>query len=428
MRPRKSYLAGQVALLSTDLRDGSQTPGVHFSLTARISIAKALADIGIDVIEAGFPISCNLHNQAVRDIVEHVGKRSNAPTIVSFARTGRFDANGYFITDDIDVAWDAVRAAQFPRIHIVGSGSDLHLCEKYRSEGPFGRSRATNIEVVSRSITHASELMRRDGFEPEVQFSPEDCGRADLSYLVGLFAAAARAGANVLNVPDTVGRMRPDQYRRLIADLIALVPESEGIIWSTHAHDDLGLATANTLAGVEAGARQVEGTFMGLGERAGNACLEQIATILGLYGEMDLECHTALRLNRLPKLTRLIADWARIPIPAAAPIIGKNAFRHKSGMHQDGIIKKPEVYQDIPPSLVGRDITLELGPDSGWAGIAYCAQRLGYDVPSRAKPRVLQAFQLLSERIGLVEDADLEALLIAELDAPIPAAKQQHSA
>ena len=128
---------------------------------------------------------------------------------------------------------------------------------------------------------------------------------------------------------------------------------------------------------------------MGLGERAGNACLEQIATILGLYGEMDLGCHTDLRLNTLPALTRLIADEAGISIPAAAPIIGKNAFRHKSGMHQDGILKKPEVYQDIPPAVVGRTITLELGPDSGWAGIVYCAQSLGYDVPPYAKLQVI---------------------------------------
>ncbi len=260
MRPSKKFSRGQVALLSTDLRDGSQTPGVNFSLPARIEIAKALTEAGIDVIEAGFPISSELHMSAVTEISQRFGQEIDAPVITSFARTGRYEEDGKFRAPDIEAAWSAVQTARFPRIHIVGSGSDLHLREKYRSEGPDGRTRQDNIGIVTQSIAYASHLMRSGGAEPDIEFSPEDCGRAEPSYLVGLFAAAIRAGATVLNVPDTVGRMRPDDYGSLISELIARVPNSSKVIWSTHTHDDLGLATANALAGVEAGARQVEGT------------------------------------------------------------------------------------------------------------------------------------------------------------------------
>lgn len=418
MKPAKYFRPEQIVFLSTDLRDGSQTPGINFHHTERVQIAQHLADAGIDVIEAGFPISSKTHESSVTDIAKTVGVGKDAPVIAGFARTGRFNGANGFQTDDIDAAWGSIRHARFPRIHIVGSGSDLHLREKYRSEGPTGRSRAENLNVVHESIRYAAKLMADHGFEPDIEFSPEDCGRADLGYLSELFARAIAAGATTLNVPDTVGRMRPEQYGHMIGTLIKNVPGAHTVCWSTHTHDDLGLATANALAGVQSGARQVEGTFLGIGERAGNTCLEQIITIIGLYGMAEMGVSTDFHLTQMQTVSAQISQLSKTSICATAPVVGKNAFRHKSGMHQDGILKSPEVYQDIPPERVGREIELELGPDSGRAGLFYCTRQLGYSIAPEEQNRVYAAFKTLADRIGLVEDEDLAVLLDQLLAAP----------
>ncbi|MEE9453261.1 MAG: hypothetical protein V3V13_02600 [Paracoccaceae bacterium] len=418
MNPVKYFRPNQVTFLSTDLRDGSQTPGINFHHAERVLIAQHLADAGIDVIEAGFPISSKTHNTSVTEIAKTVGVLQNAPVIAGFARTGRFDKAGQFLTEDIDAAWDAIRFARFPRIHIVGTGSDLHLREKYRSEGTNGRSRADNLKIVEKSIRHAENLMVSHGFEPDIEFSPEDCGRADLDYLTLLFTQVIDAGATTLNVPDTVGRMRPEQYGHMLGALINNVPGGQTVRWSTHTHDDLGLATANALAGVQSGARQVEGTFLGIGERAGNTCLEQIITIIGLYGMTEMGVSTDFQLARMQTVSAHISRLSNTSICATAPVVGKNAFRHKSGMHQDGILKSPEVYQDIPPERVGRRIELELGPDSGRAGLFYCAEQLGYTIAPKEQNRVYAAFKILADQIGLVEDEDLSSLLNQVLATP----------
>lgn len=400
----------QVVILDTTLRDGSQTPGVNLKPDDRLAIARALAAVGVNVIEAGFPISSPDNANSVRQIASTVGQGDDAPTIAGFARTGRF-TQGSFIAPDIDAAWTAVQAATHPRLHIVGTGSDLHLKEKYRSEGPEGRTREENIRVVVESIARARHMMETSGKYADIEFSPEDCGRADPRYLAALYGAAIKAGLTVANVPDTTGNNLFDQYGDLFATLRRETPGADTVTWSTHAHDDLGMATANAIAGVKGGARQVEGTFNGLGERAGNTAIEQVATILKLHGQRLGGLFTTIDLPNIQKVARLVARLSAVPISSQAPIVGANAFRHKSGMHQDGILKNPRVYQDIEPALVGREIELELGPDSGKAGVFYTANRLGYDVPADRRDDVFGQFKTLADRVGMVDDSALSQLL-----------------
>ncbi len=403
----------RVLILDTTLRDGSQTPGVNFKPADRLAIARGLKAVGVDIIEAGFPISSPSNAESVAAIARAVGQGEDAPVIAGFARTGRFQpgSNGSFVAPYIDAAWQAVKDATFPRIHIVGTGSDLHLREKYRSEGPEGRSREDNIRVVVDSIRRAKQLMEAGGKPVDIEFSPEDCGRADQGYLAALYGAAIKAGLTTANVPDTTGNNLFDQYGDLFATLRRTTPDTHKVRWSTHAHDDLGMATANAIAGVKNGARQVEGTFVGVGERAGNTALEQVGTILSLHGQRLGGLFTGLDLKNFPKMAALVARLSGIPIAAQAPIVGPNAFRHKSGMHQDGILKNRRVYQDIDPALVGRHIELELGPDSGKAGVFYTADRLGYDVPADHRDDFFGRFKVLADRVGMVEDTALAQLL-----------------
>ena len=400
----------QVVILDTTLRDGSQTPGVNLKPDDRLAIARALAAVGVNVIEAGFPISSPDNAHSVRQIASTVGQGDDAPTIAGFGRTGRFQ-QGSFVAPDIDAVWTAVQAATSPRIHIVGTGSDLHLREKYRSEGPEGRTREENLRIVVESVARARHMMAAAGKTPDIEFSPEDCGRADPKYLAALYGAAIKAGLTVANVPDTTGNNLFDQYGDLFRVLRRETPGADTVTWSTHAHDDLGMATANALAGVKNGARQVEGTIDGLGERTGNTAIEQIATIFKLQGQRLGGLFTTIDLPNIQKVAQLVARLSGMPIHPQAPIVGRNAFRHRSGMHQDGILKDRRVYQDIDPALVGREIELELGPDSGKAGVFYTANRLGYTVPADRRDGVFEQFKTLADRVGMVDDTALSELL-----------------
>ncbi len=381
-----------VRIFDTTLRDGEQSPGASLSANEKVEIGRLLARMGVDVIEAGFPAASPADRRAVARVAREVGCDGGhpVPSICALART---------VDADIDIAWAAVRDAEHPRIHTFLAASDLHLEHKLRITRDEALARAR--EAVARARSYCAS----------VQFSPEDASRADPSFLCELVAVAAEAGATTINIPDTVGYALPDEFARLIERVLSGMPRDGSVIVSVHCHDDLGLASANTLAGLLAGARQAEVTVNGIGERAGNTAIEEI--VMALSTRRDAcRLATAIDTTRIAQTSRIVSHYTGIPVQPNKAIVGANAFSHESGIHQDGVLKHQATYEIMQPASIGwSDTRLVLGRHSGRHAFGRQITDLGYELTPIQLEKAFLRFKELAGKKRQVSDADVEALI-----------------
>jgi 2-isopropylmalate synthase len=389
-----------VRIFDTTLRDGEQSPGATMTSAEKLEIARALARLGVDAIEAGFPAASPDDLAAVRTIAERVGTRpvegrpsSDPPIVCGLARASR---------GDIDRAWEAVKPAARPRVHLFLATSELHMKHKLRM------SRAEVLTRIDEMVGHAKSLCA------DIEFSPEDAGRSEPEFLYEALTRAIRAGATTLNIPDTVGYTTPDEFGALIRGIRDNVPGARDVVISVHCHDDLGLATANTLAGIHAGARQAEVTINGIGERAGNTSLEEVVMALATRSS-KYALRTGIDATQLVRISRLVSTVTGIAVPPNKAVVGANAFAHESGIHQDGMLKHQATYEIMRPESVGATQTrLVLGKHSGRAALAARLVDLGYAFDDAALDRIFGRFKALADRRKSVADADIEALVHAD--------------
>jgi len=395
----------RVVLFDTTLRDGEQSPGAAMTLSAKVRVAKLLAAMGVDVIEAGFPISSPQQAAAVREVIDAV-----AGTNAIVAALGRATEA------DVEAAAAALEGGARTRIHTFIATSDVHIAAKF--SGPrFGATRDERRQSVLRMAAEAVALAKT--YTADVEFSAEDAGRTDHGFLCDVVAAAIEAGATTVNIPDTTGYCTPADYAALFR-AVRDCCDTSGVVLSTHCHDDLGLAVANTLAGVEAGARQVEVTVNGIGERAGNASLEEVAMALRVRADHYGVAHN-LDATRLGEASRLVSIVTGFSVPPNKAIVGANAFAHEAGIHQHGVLKDRQTYEIMAAEDVGADAQgIRLGRHSGRAGLFSRLTRLGVDVAEAERDAVYARFVALADQKREIYDADLRQ--IAEV-APVGGAR-----
>ena len=374
-------------IFDTTLRDGEQSPGCSMNLDEKLRVAHALAVLGVDIIEAGFPVASPGDFEAVHRIAKEV----HGPRIAGLARAA---------TKDIERAAEAVRpAGDRARIHTFIATSPIHMQAKLRMEPDEVLSRAVEAVKLARSLA------------PEVEFSAEDAGRSDMDFLCRIVEATIDAGASVINIPDTVGYMTPEEFGGRIRELIARVPNADKAIFSVHCHNDLGLAVANSLAAVENGARQVECTINGLGERAGNASLEEIVMILRTRTDR-YSIDTGIDTTKIVPTSKLVSQITGMPVQPNKAIVGANAFAHESGIHQDGVLKHQKTYEIMTPESVGWSTNrMVLGKHSGRAALKSRFAALGLEVDEAGLNAVFERFKLLADKKKDIFDEDLMALL-----------------
>jgi 2-isopropylmalate synthase len=383
----------KIVVFDTTLRDGEQSPGATLNAQGKVEIAKQLARMGVDVIEAGFPAASPGDLRAVRRVAAEV----EGPIICGLARCER---------RDIDQAWEAIREAARPRIHTFIATSDIHMQHKLRM------SRDAVLERTREMVSHARSLCE------DVEFSPEDASRSDPEFLYQVLQVALSSGATTLNIPDTVGYSTPEEFGALIRGIGENVPGVDKAMLSVHCHDDLGLATANSLAGLLAGARQVECTVNGLGERAGNAALEEIVMALYTRGQY-FGLATDVVTSELYPTSRMVANYTGLGVQANKAIVGANAFAHEAGIHQDGILKNRLTYEIMDAGVVGLvESRLVLGKHSGRHALASKLEELGYHLESEDLNRVFRRFKELADKKKSVTEADLEAMVSDEVFQP----------
>lgn len=378
-------MADKIQIFDTTLRDGEQVPGCQLSTEEKVIVAKELEALGVDVIEAGFPIS----SPGDFNSVVQISKAVSNPVICGLTRARE---------EDIDVAADALKYAKRGRIHTGIGSSDMHIQHKFRS------TREKVLEQGVRAVKYAKAKGH------EVEFYAEDAGRADLQFLAQMTEAVIAAGADVVNIPDTTGYCLPHMYGKRIAYLFENVKNIDKAIISVHCHNDLGLATANTLSGLMNGARQAEVTINGIGERAGNTSLEEVAMILQIH--KDLNLRSDIISERLYDMSLMVSSMMRMPVQANKAIVGKNAFAHSSGIHQDGFLKHAENYEIINPSDVGvPSSSIILTARSGRAALRHRLELLGFDLGSVDINKVYEQFLLIADAKKQVEDPDLQTLM-----------------
>lgn len=376
----------RVFIFDTTLRDGEQSPGASLTPDQKFRIARHLARLGVDVIEAGFPLSSPGDFEAVQQIAREI----EGPMITALARAAK---------PDIDAVWGAVRDAERRQIHMVLSVSDIHIERKLRSNRRDVLKRGVDAVAYARSLCD------------EVEYSPEDAGRADPEYLYETLEAVIAAGATVVNIPDTTGYTLPHEFGGLIASIKANVRNIDHALISVHCHNDLGLSTANSVAAVLNGARRVECTVNGIGERAGNASLEEVVMILRTR-EKSLDLHTNIETSRLAEVSELVARETGIPVQPNKAIIGSNAFAHASGIHQDGVLKDKLNYEIMRPEDVGMgESRIVLSPRSGRHAFRFRLAELGYHLPDGAFARAWDQFLDLADRKKDILDRDLEEIV-----------------
>lgn len=377
-------MSQKIQIFDTTLRDGEQVPGCQLSTDEKVIIARELELLGVDVIEAGFPISSPGDFLSVIEI----SKAVTAPVVCALTRAKK---------DDIDVASEALRYAKRGRIHTGIGSSDIHIKHKFNS---------TREKVLEQGVW-AVKFAKSKG--TEVEFFAEDSGRADLAFLASMIEAVIAAGADVVNIPDTTGYCLPHLYGKRIQYLFEHVSNIHKAVVSVHCHNDLGLATANTIAGLMNGARQAEVTINGIGERAGNTSLEEVAMIVRTH--RDLDFHTDIKAERIYEISHLVSDMMRMPVQPNKAIVGANAFAHSSGIHQDGFLKNAENYEIISPEQVGVPCSsIVLTARSGRAALKHRLELLGYQ-PGKAELDVLyENFLILADEKKQVENEDLITL------------------
>ena len=402
MNPSSSHY---VRIFDTSLRDGEQAPGASMNTAEKLEVARGLSRLGVDVIEAGFPAASPDDLAAVQAIAAEIGQapiagrpQAEPPIICGLARCTR---------NDIEAAWQGVKGARHPRIHTFLATSDVHLQHKLRMSRAEMKAKAVEMVTFARSLC------------ADIEFSPEDAGRSDPLFLYEVLEAVIKAGATTLNIPDTVGYTMPDEFGALIAGIIQNTPGAKDVIISVHCHDDLGHAVANSVAGLRAGARQAECTVNGIGERAGNASLEEIIMVLKTRAD-KLGLQTGIDATQLCRLSKLVSRSTSYPVPPNKAIVGANAFAHESGIHQDGMIKNAQTYEIMRPQDVGATHTeLVLGKHSGRAAFSKRLTELGFPLEGDALLKAFNEFKKLADRKKAVHDADLIALASDER-APVP--------
>jgi 2-isopropylmalate synthase len=380
----------RVVIFDTTLRDGEQSPGAALNVSEKVEIAHALEEMGVDVIEAGFPISSPGDFRAV----QRISREIRGCVICGLTRANR---------QDIDAAADALRDAARPRIHTGLGVSDVHIRYKLRT---------TPEEALERGVDAVQYAKR---FVEDVQYYTEDAGRADPAYLYRVLEAVIAAGATVVNIPDTTGYTSPSEFGALIRGIVENVPNIHRATISVHCHDDLGMATANTLTGVLNGARQVEVTVNGIGERAGNCSLEEVAMALATRRDL-FSLETGINSRHIYPVSRLVSQLTSIPVQPNKAVVGSNAFAHSSGIHQDGVLKERTTYEIIDPRDVGvPDSEIILSARSGRAGLRHRLAELGYTLDEAQFEKVYQRFLQVADKKKTVDTRDLEAIVADEV-------------
>jgi 2-isopropylmalate synthase len=380
----------RVIIFDTTLRDGEQSPGISLNAQEKLEIAQQLARLGVDVIEAGFPIASPGDFEAVQAIARTV----EGPVIAGLARA---------FPGDIDAAWGALKEAERPRIHTFISTSDIHI--KYQMQNTRDDVRG----MARAAVAHARS------FCEDVEFSPMDATRSDVEFTAEILQIALDEGATTINIPDTVGYAMPPEYAAFLTRLYELVPGLRDVVLSTHCHDDLGLAVANSIAGVTAGARQVECAVNGIGERAGNAALEEIIMLIATRQD-ELGVHTGAVTKEIARTSRIVSRLTGYPVQPNKAIIGRNAFAHESGIHQDGVLKERSTFEIMDATSIGLDSNqLVLGKHSGRHALQQALSELGYDVSGQTLNQAFKRFKEIADKKKQVTAMDLEALLTDEL-------------
>ncbi|WP_114942935.1 2-isopropylmalate synthase [Microvirga calopogonii] len=376
----------RVLIFDTTLRDGEQCPGATMTLEEKLEVAELLDTMGVDIIEAGFPIASNGDFEAVSLIAKQV-KRA---TVAGLARA---------ISADIARAGEAVRHAARPRIHTFVSTSPIHLAHQMR------KSEEEVLEIITKTVTQARNLIE------DIEWSAMDATRTPIDYLCRCVEAAIKAGATTINLPDTVGYATPDEYRAMFRAVRERVPNADKAIFSAHCHNDLGLAVANSLAALEGGARQIECTLNGIGERAGNAALEEVVMAIRTRGDV-LPYETGIESTMLTRASKLASAATSFPVQYNKAIVGRNAFAHESGIHQDGMLKNAQTYEIMTPESVGVTKTsLVMGKHSGRAAFRNKLEELGYSLADNQFQDAFERFKELADRKKHVYDEDIEALV-----------------
>ncbi|WP_028400378.1 2-isopropylmalate synthase [Ectobacillus panaciterrae] len=379
----------QILFMDTTLRDGEQSAGVNLNPQEKLQIARQLERFGVNIMEAGFAAASEGDFQSVRDIAKVVKNVS----VMSLARAKE---------SDIRTAYEALKEAVAPRLHVFIATSDIHMKYKLRM------SREEVLSTIRESVKLSKSLF------PVVQFSAEDATRTDYAFLAQAIEEAIRSGADVVNIPDTVGYTNPQEYYQLFQYLKQHVPSFDKAIFSCHCHDDLGMATANSLAAIEGGAGQIEGTINGIGERAGNAALEEIAVALHIRKDY-YNAASSIVLKETKATSSLVSRLTGMIVPKNKAIVGANAFAHESGIHQDGVLKEASTYEIISPELVGEEQNkLVLGKHSGRHAFTDRMAELGYELAEDERDRAFRAFKQLADRKKEITEEDLHALILGE--------------
>ncbi|MBI4067525.1 2-isopropylmalate synthase [Candidatus Gottesmanbacteria bacterium] len=377
----------KIYIFDTTLRDGEQSPGAKLNTRQKVELARQLEKLGVDIIEAGFPISSPGDFKSVEEI---------SRTIRNCIVCGLTRA----IKKDIDVAAAALKKAKYPRIHTGIGASDMHIEHKFKS----------NREEILKRAVGAVKYAKK--YVSDVEFYAEDAGRADNAFLARMIEAVIKAGATVVNIPDTTGYCFPEEYGAKIKYLVDHVSNIDKAVISVHTHDDIGLAVANALAGISNGARQVEGTINGIGERAGNTSLEEV--IMAIYTRRDyLPYYTRIKTRELIPTSRMVANIMGIPVQPNKAIVGANAFAHSSGIHQDGVLKRRENYEIIDPKVVGADSSqIILTARSGRAALRHRIEDIGYKIKEGEElDRIYQEFLKMADRKKEIDETDLRSLV-----------------
>src|SRR6266550_4373292 len=380
----------RVRVFDTTLRDGEQSPGISLNKAEKLEIAHQLARLGVDIIEAGFPITSPGDFEAVQAIAREV----HGPVICGLARTS---------PQDIDAAWNAIRDSERPRIHTFIATSDIHIERKLQTtrEDVKGQARA--------AVAQAKQ------YTDDIEFSPEDGSRSDVEFMAEVIQVAIDEGATTINVPDTVGYTMPHEYAEMFTRLYELVPKLREVVLSVHCHDDLGLAVANSLAGIAAGARQVECAVNGIGERAGNASLEEIVMLLHTR-QSSLGLTTGINTREIARTSRLVSRLTGYQVQPNKAIVGRNAFAHEAGIHQDGVLKERTTYEIMDATTIGLVTnSLVLGKHSGRHALRKALEELGYQVEGAALNTAFKRFKDIADKKKKVTALDLEALVSDEM-------------
>lgn len=377
---------GKVHIFDTTLRDGEQVPGCKLNTKEKVALALALQELGVDIIEAGFPISSPGDFESVNEISKVIKNTS----VCALSRA---------VLKDIEVAAAALKYAVRPRIHTGIGTSDFHIKSKFNSN---------QQDILERAVQCVKWAKN---FVDDVEFYAEDAGRTDNAYLARVIEAVIKAGATVVNIPDTTGYCLPHQYGEKIAYLVNNVPNIDKAIISCHCHNDLGLATANSIAGVLNGARQIECTINGLGERAGNTALEEVVMILKQHSSLGY--YSDIKAPQLNPISRLVSDTMRMPVQSNKAIVGSNAFAHSSGIHQDGFLKDTQTYEIIAPEEVGADGSrIVLTARSGRSALAFRFQKIGFHYDRNDIDVLYDEFLKLADSKKEVEDTDLHSMAV----------------